>query len=124
MFFSRPTGHKYIDRGDPAAHDFAVGDLTANGNWHDLDLSSVIPKSAKLVILSVITRNGATGSTIQFRKKGNSDALNISLARCFIANANIYSDIIVSPNTTGVIEYLATAVVFEVLSINVRGWFA
>ena len=34
----------YVKRDDPVNADFAMGDFTKDGTWHDLDLSSIVPE--------------------------------------------------------------------------------
>ncbi|GAH71411.1 unnamed protein product, partial [marine sediment metagenome] len=45
----RPTG--FVDRGDPAAYDYAKEDLTIDGAWHDMDLSGIVSEFAKAVFI-------------------------------------------------------------------------
>ncbi|KKN20896.1 hypothetical protein LCGC14_0931000 [marine sediment metagenome] len=43
-------GYIYIDRGEAATADFTKGSLTIDNSWHDLDLSSIVPSNAELVV--------------------------------------------------------------------------
>jgi len=110
------------DRGDPAAVDFAVGDLTTDGTWRDLDLSGVVPAGAILVVLSVLITSSVGTDKISFRKNGNSNAVNIGtvIAQNLGTNAG---DIIVACDTNRVIEYATTnSAHFTVINITVKGW--
>lgn len=114
----------YNDRGDPAAFDFAVGDLTTDDTWRDLDLSSIISNSlAKAVVLFVSISDGVANSRIQFRKKGNSNVIARSSIRTQIANIVIDADLVVSCNTSQVIQYRASNLTFTTANIVVKGWW-
>lgn len=117
-------GSTYVDRGDPAAVDFAVGDLTTNGAWHDLDLSSIVPAGAKSVILYVAMRDTAADVIVIFRKNGNSNSINVG----GVANEDSHAtsqrgDIIVALDSNRVIEYFTTNTSIDTLNITVKGWF-
>jgi hypothetical protein len=114
----------YVDRGDPAAFDFAVGDLTTDGAWHDLDLSSIVPASAKAVIIKVAIEDNAAGNAFAFRKNGNSNAFNIARQATQVADVTIHMPPTIIPvDTNRVIEYLATSTTWTTINIQVCGWF-
>lgn len=115
-------GH-FVDRGDPAAWDFAVGDLTTDGTWRDLDLSSIVPAGAKAVAIIVGIQDDAVGNTLQLRKNGNSNAVNKSATYTFIANTTITMDCIVACDSNRVIEYYASNTTWTAINIAVKGWW-
>lgn len=43
----------YIDRGDPPSWDYSKTDFTTDGQWHTLNLRSIVPEGASLVHLRV-----------------------------------------------------------------------
>jgi len=112
----------YTDRGDPDAVDFEVGDLIANGAWHDLDLSSIIAEGATLVHLRVKIYDDAAERAISFRKKGNSNEINIGVAKENYAERSNYEDVWVACDSNRVIEYKATNTTITILDITVAGW--
>lgn len=116
-------GHEYVDRGDPAARDYAIGDFTADGTWRDLDLSSIVPAGAVAVALSVIIQDDAVNSTFQFRKNGNSNTAVAAVARTLIANVIQYQDLFVACDANRVIEYSATNLAWINLDVTVKGWW-
>jgi len=113
----------YIDRGDHSAHDFSVGDLTTNGAWHDLDLSSIVPAGAKAVLLMVGMSDDAANRIVVFRKNGNTNTFNMSSISNHVTNIPNYGDLIVPCDTNRIIEYLADNATFTSININVKGWF-
>ena len=116
-------GHRYVDRGDPAAADFAVGDLTTDGTWNDLDLSSIVPAGAIAVHFTLAIRDDAVGTTIQFRKNGNSNTVNAALSLCLVANIDNYTEHMVVCDAGRIIEYNAANTTWTTVSIRVRGWW-
>ncbi len=125
--FGSPTpgsGWEYVDRGDPAANDFAVGDFTTDGTWNDLDLSGIIGTGVKLVHLRVSIEDGAANSGMYFRENGNSNAYNFSGGATAVANVdNHIDDCFVMCDSNGVIEYLGSNLAFTRIDLVVRGWF-
>lgn len=121
--FGKRSGHRYIDRGDPSAADFIITDFTTDGAWHDLDFSSIIPPGAVLVHFYLTLQDNDAFSYIQFRKKGNSNAVNLEVCMELIANLSFYWGLFVSCDSDGVIEYLASNTTFTSVIIIVRGWF-
>lgn len=113
----------FIDRGDPSAFDFVVGDLTTDGNWHDLDLSSIIPVGAQSALLRVSVTDDAANSSIAFRENGNSNVYNDAIVSTQVSGVQIYGEIIVSCDSDGVVEYNATNTTFTTINILVRGWW-
>ncbi len=112
------------DRGDPASGDFAVGDLTTDGAWHDLDLSAICPANTKAVAIRLeIQDDAAPPVAVNFRKNGNTNAANISVFRTQVAGITLSGDIIVSVDSDRVIEYLASDTTWFLLSITVKGWW-
>lgn len=115
----------FVDRGDPSVVDFDETDLTTDGiaTWRDLDLSSIIPIEAYAVLLHVRVLDDAAGSTIRFRKNGNSNVINTFRLRTQVADVNIETQGIVSVDTSRIIEYAGSAVTFTAIDITVCGWW-
>jgi|SRR3989339_1444278 len=112
---------EFHDRGDSSSNDFVLADLTTDGTWRDLDLTSVVPLGTKAVILEVGIQDDVANSVIQFRKNGNTNASNTQLVRTQAANIFMEGHIIVAC-TDGIIEYWATNTTFGSAYVNVTGW--
>jgi len=115
-------GMQYVDRGDPANVDFSIGDFTTDGNWHDLDLSSIVPTGVNSIHFRVIITDDVAGSVLMFRKKGNTNERNIGAIRTQVANVNNESDFFITPDSNRIIQYKTSAVTFSLLNFIVRGW--
>lgn len=120
---SRFIEAKYYDRGDPAGYDYNEGDLTTDGVWRDLDLSSIVPDGARVVVLRIALADDATGSTLSFRKNGNANGYNSGSIRTQAIGVTVDGDIIVSCDSDRVIEYATTNTTFTTIRILVKGWF-
>lgn len=112
----------YEDRGDASAYDFAVGDLTTDGNWNQLDLSTIIPSGTKLVIISASLNDDTIGD-IKFRTNGNSNGINVGTIKHHIATEEDINEILVKPDSNQIIQYNATNKTWTQINIIIRGWF-
>jgi len=113
----------YVDRGDPAAIDFNLGDLITDSDWHDLDLSAIVPAGAKAVILRVDIMNSSAMSELQLRKNGNSNTQNTSKISTQANNIVFCSDMTVALDANRVIEYEAFPFGWSAITMNVKGWW-
>lgn len=119
----RGGGDTYTDRGDPAAWDFDVDDLTTDGTWRDLDLSSIVPAGATAVHLFVKIRDDNIDRVFLLKEKGNANDYNVTAMRTQVANLYIPYDCIVSCDGNRKLEYWASNITWTQILIIVRGWF-
>lgn len=113
----------FEDRGDPSVADFTQATLTADGNWHDLDLSNIIPSRAKSVLLVCTIMDETANNTLYLRKKGNVNILNIINFTTQVANVFFRGDGIVACDKDRKIQYWLTAVPWTEIKITVKGWW-
>ena len=114
---------RFIDRGDPASADFAVGDFTTDLTWCDLDLSSIVPAGAKAVVLKIEVKDGSLEQFVQFRKNGNSNIYANFLVYTQTANIRFAGQGIVPCDANRVIEYRTANTTFTNIDVTVLGWF-
>lgn len=112
----------FVDRGDPAAYDRQVGDFTVDSDWHDWDLSAIVPAGAKAVLLRVMMKDDLVERLIQFQKNGNTNTFNSTHIRAQVANVYIEQDLIVACDSDRVIEYYLTTGM-DACNVIVRGWW-
>ena len=113
----------FHDRGDPAAVDFGIGDLTVDGAYHTLDLSSIIPSDSKAVLLRVKVIDDAVGGVgVGFRKNGNSNSANVAICIPQVANIPIEYTPIVICDSSQIIEYVV-GTGLTVIDITILGWW-
>lgn len=112
------------DGGDVSAVDFDKDDLTLDGSYNDLDLSSIVPAKANFVILRVQAKEDAGNKAIAFRKNGNSNTINVAKMTTQVANVEISNDLIVAIDSNRKIEYNGASATWATLNITVAGWIA
>ncbi len=113
----------YVDRGDPASFDFVKTDLTIDGAWHTLDLSSLVPSGAKAVLLLGEVEGAAVDWKINFRKNGISNEVNHAGMETLRAGVERHRSSIIALDANRVIEYKADNQTWTTLSLGVRGWW-
>jgi len=123
MFFIKPS-LKWIDRGDCGPNsDFEVTDFTQDNNWHSLDLSTIIPKNTKLVLLRVIVRHTSKTSGIELATYGNIHDDNVSEVNSIALNVKNFGDVWIHPDSDGKIQYRCYDSDWDKLNITIGGWF-
>jgi len=115
-------GNTYVDRGDFGAYDFDNTDFTADSQWHDLDLSAIIPANAVVVFFSVYMKNPSQQASIIFRKKGYVNELNIARQYTPDVDESIVGNFFVPVGSDGIIEYKTTNINWAFLHLAIRGW--
>jgi len=113
----------FVDRGDPLGWDFATGSFTTDDTWRDLDLSSIVPKNAKAVLLRILLRDDVIGSTIQLRKKGNSNDTNVVWFAEPYTDTYFSTDAICPISDNQKLQYKATNTTFTDLFLSIKGWW-
>jgi len=113
----------YVDRGDPATQDYAAGDLTKDGAWHDLDLSAIVPAGAKAVLFSARLRNTGTTKWLQLRKNGNANSWNVAIALTQVAVLYYDADLVVPVDTDRKINYATSSTGWIDIRLTVKGWW-
>ena len=113
----------YTDRGDPASYDFDKDDLTLDGDWHDLDLSSLVPAIARAVFIMGHVEGNAVDWKIEFRKKGNTNEINHGGMETIRANVERHRSSIVAIGSDQIIQYKADNESWATLDLAVRGWW-
>jgi len=117
----RPTG--FVDRGDPAAYDYAKEDLTIDGAWHDLDLSGIVSEFAKAVFIIGHLEGPAVDWAIMFRKKGNVNEIVHGGMETLRAGVERHRSSIVALDDNRIIEYKVDNQAWTTLDLAVKGWW-
>lgn len=124
MFFTRLAGAKWTNRGDADVDDWAVGDLTKDGNWHNLDLTGVMTKGSSIVLIKLKACHTEASVSCLFRTKGvtNENAIqNRDLPNT--AMVLLTDTLMLQPDSDGIIQYkFSAAATWLVLSLRIMGW--
>ncbi len=113
----------YVNRGDPAAVDFEIGDFTIDGAWHTLDLSAFITISARAVLFDIDFDNNSANKHITLRQNGNNNNINHFDISTKVAGQDEHAIAICSPDSSRIIEYKIDTGGWNALSLSVRGWW-
>jgi len=113
----------FVDRGDPAAVDFIITDLTKDGTWRELDLTNIIPTAAKSVLLKTRLQSANPGDRIRYRRCGNTNEINTCSCEALRANALRRRVSVVAVDGNRKIEYNADDITWTELQIVIRGWW-
>ena len=112
---------QYVPRGDAAAIDFVLGDLTDNGAYNDLDLSGVVPVGAVAVLLRVGLQGDSNNKKARFRRNGNSNDHTVSVQETVVADVNQYAEHVIACDANRIIEYKLNTV--DGCNIWILGWW-
>jgi len=111
------------DDEDPAAEDIVLGDLTADGAWHELDLDAfkTVPSGVIGCFANVVIQEaGGTSQRILFRSTDQTNSIQRSEARC--GNAAFLGGVVPIPlDSDHKFDYLVSAVV-DFINITVLWW--
>jgi len=113
----------YVDRGDPSAFDWQVGNLTTDNLWHDLDCGAIVPAGAVAIQFRLDIQDDDPDSNIQMRKKGNAYGYACWIVRVRIAASKFSTYGVVFCDASRVVEYKTKDTIYDVISIVVLGWF-
>ena len=113
----------YFNRGDNTPNDFAIGDLTLDGAWHDLDLSAIVPENAKCVDIKVNIRNDFVDRRFDIRENGNVNTVNLLSLWTQVAGIRLGGLFPINLDANRVVEYRAPAAGWTLIFLNVNGWW-
>lgn len=113
----------FVDRGDPDTWDFSDATLIQDGNWHDLDLSAIVPANAKAVLGYMIVKDDSVDSYFQVRTNGHVHAISRSGIRTQVANVFNDGDVVMYPDANRKIEYRCSAGDWTRIYLHIKGWW-
>lgn len=116
-------GASWTDSGNVTTPHFRVGDLTTDGNPHDLDLSGIVGAAAKLVLIRGVVQNSSAGKYILLKTKGIVNDNNVSINVAPVANSPNRKDGWVYTDPNGIITYFTTAGGWSTIDLTIGGWW-
>lgn len=114
---------QFHDRGDPSSSDLNTPTLVTDANWHDWDLSSIVPVGTKAVIIQVTVKDNVTISRIFLRKNGNTNTTTTAIVRSQCAGVESNGTIIIACDNDRKVEYNATNTTFNYITMTITGWW-
>lgn len=115
-------GHTIVYRGTVANPDFEAGDLTRDGSYHELDLSSIIPVGSFAALITTRVKCNAVGDYITLihpDDSGNERSAFWTEVNVLNKYGSCYG--IVFCNAARIIKYKVTAGV-TILQVHICGW--
>jgi len=116
------TGMIYIDRGDIASYDFEVGDLITDGTWRVLDISSIVPANAKVIVGRIEVNDNSVGKAVYLRPYGYTNVKNRSSVITQVTNVTVVANFSLAIYDQK-IEYMASNTAWTAITIQPFGWF-
>ena len=122
------TGDTYVDRGDPATWDWietgSKAVLNTDGNWHDLDLSGIVPAEAagKLVHIRYWMQHANAGQAFYVRLNGRTNSCNADGDVTAGTTGLAFGSWWILCDANRVIEYMGTNTSFNNIYLSIRGW--
>jgi hypothetical protein len=118
----KPT---FYPRGDITFADFTQDDLTTDGNWHLLDLSSIITSDNPfLVHITMHTYDNAANETLELRPYGTSGNYNRFQLHTQVANIENDNTALLAIDNRKRVEYRVTNATIDHIEFIVTGWWA
>jgi hypothetical protein len=118
------TRHNYfVNRGDPITIDYDKTTLIADDDWHDLDLSDIVPVGVSAVLFRAYIRSGGIGDYFHLRKRGNENNVAIPGFRTQVEGNYNDQALICAVDDERFIQYLASPVAWTDLTLIILGWF-
>jgi len=123
MFFKRRAGARWYDRGNIVSLDYTKDVLTADGNWHDLDISGIIGIGEKLVLIQGYLKENAGGNGMKMRTKGYTNEINVAECKTQVADKICDHSYWLNTNLLGIIQYNIDIATWANIDLAIRGFF-
>lgn len=103
--FTPVTGVSFTPRLSASSNDYTIDDFTQDGNYHDLDLSSLVGSQVAMVHMWVHCKHGSADQQLYFRPNGSSSDAAVSRIIQTVANTEMFQNIFSYTDAAGVMEY-------------------
>ena len=113
----------YVDRGDPVGFDFNSAAFTKDATWRELNISAIIPVSAKAILLEFDIETVNREKHIRIRKYGNANEANHQDIETFNGGIHQSGSVIVAVDHNRIIEYNIDTATWTELDMVIRGWW-
>ena len=124
MFFSRPAGHKFVDRGIIEDYDFDKTTLVQDSSYHDLDLSSIVPHGNIPVLIQFVCNHTSAPKYMKVRKKGATNDYQAFVYCVHTADLDMRGEFIVLCNKDSKLEYLFDTPAWFACRFTIMGWWS
>lgn len=113
----------YVSRGNIPDFDFGVNDLIADSQWHDLDISHIVPSGERLVKVVFAVQAAVNTPGLILRHPGHTNNRNnIRTGNCPPGRC-IWESGDVLCNVDGKLKYYLYTGTYNTIHITIRGWW-
>lgn len=120
-FIWQTSGYfSFIDR---VGVDFDTPYFTADGNWHTIDFSGLVPEQTKCVQCTIQLKESVGFKQMRFRKWGATTVFPVTGSRTQAANQQYRDNVIVPVSKTGLAEYNIQPAVWSEITIQLVGYW-
>lgn len=113
----------YIYRGDPANFDFQTIDFTIDSNWHELNLSEIVPEHAKAADCSVLYLCELPNRLGYFRRHGQVNIFNAAVVLTQAAGIGFPADLTIALDSDRKCDYKLDPGPDLFIALTVKGWW-
>lgn len=118
-------GDTFTARGDTDAADIDQSTMIMNMEFHDWDISDIVPEGATVVLVACMFMDSAAGKFCFLKTKGYSGDYNISQIYNPVANKSVGADFVIPIDpTTRILEYVVGGSPVQLCFLTVKGWWS
>jgi homoserine acetyltransferase len=119
----KSQGMKFFAKPDQQSYDFTLSDFTRDYQYHDLDLSGIIPAGTKAVLLWGAFKSDTADCEGSFAQSGHTGEYLKSIRFEPVANIGCNIDCLMPVNTDRKIRYRFSNVNYLYINLNIVAYF-
>ncbi len=105
FFIGKAIVREIVSAGDLASRSWDKNDFITDGNYHDLDVSSVVPIAAKIAVFRIRMNSATAGHYCEIRPKGYTNGINIFRSMVMVANKPVDNEFSIVLPSDNILEY-------------------
>jgi len=102
--------------------DWTIGDFTLDADWHELDLSSIVPVGAYSAYFRIQVQSTSASGGFYVAETGTGTYNNIAGAVISVADKNFEASVFAKLDSNRKVRYWANASLDVKCNVIVRGW--
>lgn len=123
MIATGKKGDRFTNRGEISAYDFDENNIIADDTYHDLDLSSIVPKGNIPILIQFSISYQSGNKYLKIRKKGFTTDYEAFVVRNSGDNYDARGIFIVECNADRIIECNLSPATNKWVGLIVGGWW-
>jgi len=114
---------RFVDRGYASSRDFELADFIRDENFHELDLSAIIPATAKGIYIALAMSADTAGKRGTFSPSGNAFDYNYERRMTQVAAQMIHTGLTLPIRTPQKIWYRFDIANWSIINFTTLGWW-